>query len=283
MDFQKQGDEPLFPDILWNRPLVKNRGGRLLAIGGHSRGFAGISAVHQLAEAAGIGECLVAMPDSLTKLVGDAPGIISLPSSPSGSLGKAALGEILHTAADCDGLLLGLDLTNNSETAVLVESILDKAERPIMATEEALEVLPSSAKVVTDNPEAVVIGSLNAIINIANRNGLALQLRPEKQLIGRIEAVKQVADAGKCAYVILGREIIICDHGKVSVTPLRGDALAHPATQAVFAPFWLQNKSKRFEALTTAAFVLPKSLPSDQDLTYSQIASSIRTTLQHFS
>ncbi|HSX41124.1 MAG TPA: hypothetical protein VLF21_00595 [Candidatus Saccharimonadales bacterium] len=283
MNFLKQAEEPLFPDILWNRPLVKNRGGRLLALGGHSRGFAAIQAVFQLAEAAGIGECLIGIPDSLAKLVGDAPEIMGLPASPSGSLGKAALGEVLHTVADCDGLLVGLDLTNNSETAVLVESVLQKAEKPIMMTEEALDTLPGSAQVITENAEAVLIGSMNAIIAVANRNKLALQLRPEKQLIGRIEAVQQIADAAKCALVIIGREIIVCADGQTSITPQRGDASDHPAVQAVFAPFWLQNKSKRFEALTTAAFVLSKSLPADQDLTYGQIAGSIRTALQHFS
>lgn len=283
MDFEKQGNEPLFADILWSRPLTRNRGGKLVVVGGHSNGFATIQAAHQIAEASGIGECLVIMPDSLSKIVAGAPDTILVPSSQSGSIGKAALATILAEAEDSDALMVGIDLTNNSETSVVVESLLDRYRGPLIITEEALDSLPSSLSAATDNSKAVLIGSMNMIINIANRGGHALRVSPERQLLGRLDVVRQVANISNCALVILGREIIIASGGRLSVTPIQGLIQQYPAAQTGFAPFLLANSTKRFEALTTAAFILSKSVPSDSRLTYSQIARSVQTTLQHFS
>lgn len=275
----RQTDKPLFPDILWSRPLTRGRGGRLLAIGGNARGFAGIQAAHQLAEAAGVGECLVAMPDSLAKLVGDTPGAIFLPSSPSGSIGKSALGGLLLRSGECDGMLLGIDLTNNSETAVLTESLLQKYQKTLIVTEEALETLPSAATIATENEKAVIVGTMNALVSIANRNSLPIRVRPDKELIGRAELAQQAARASKASYVIIGREIIVAAGEKLSATPLRAAVPVSPALAAVFAPFLLQNVSRPFEALTTGAYVLTKAAADAKMPSYARIAAGVSEVL----
>jgi len=46
----------------------------------------------------GIGQCSVVMPNSLQKTLSSFDDTYFVPSSPSGSLGKAAIGEILQLA-----------------------------------------------------------------------------------------------------------------------------------------------------------------------------------------
>ena len=49
---------------------MRQRAGRLLLIGGHKGEFSLLQAIYQTTEAAGIGECVAVMPDSLRRTVG---------------------------------------------------------------------------------------------------------------------------------------------------------------------------------------------------------------------
>src|SRR5207253_2372681 len=90
MDYLKQGSEPLFPKVLWNRPVSRSGAGRLLVVGGHKDEFSSVQAIYQLSLAAGVGQCTVVLPDSLKTLLAGTPDSLFVPASTSGSLGKAA-------------------------------------------------------------------------------------------------------------------------------------------------------------------------------------------------
>src|SRR4051794_12583610 len=108
--FERQTDKPLFPDIFWNRPTMRSRGGRLLLLGGHKNQFDLVQAVYQMAEASDVGECVAVMPDSLRRTVGETGYTFFVPAAPSGSLGKASLAEITERAEDADATVVGLNL-----------------------------------------------------------------------------------------------------------------------------------------------------------------------------
>ena len=122
--FVRQGVEPLYPKVLYNRPITRAAGGSLLIIGGYSGEFVLPTGVYHLSMAAGAGECRVALPTSLAKIVGDAPGVAYVAASPSGSLGSEALGRLLELSEDADAISIGASLSNNSHTAILLERLL---------------------------------------------------------------------------------------------------------------------------------------------------------------
>ena len=63
--FDRQDGAPLYPKILYNRPVTRSGAGRLLAIGGHTGEFSLPTALYGFAMAGGAGECVVALPDRL--------------------------------------------------------------------------------------------------------------------------------------------------------------------------------------------------------------------------
>lgn len=88
---QKPG-EPIFTDILWNKPERREQSGRLGIIGGNKLGFAGVAESYSTALKTGIGEARILLPDVLKKSI---PTNITeahfAPSNLSGSLSRDAL------------------------------------------------------------------------------------------------------------------------------------------------------------------------------------------------
>lgn len=281
--FTKQTDEPLFPDVFWNRPTMRQRAGRLLLIGGHKAEFSLLQAVYQSAEAAGIGECLAAMPDSLHRTVGESGFGHFVPASTSGSLGKAALGELLDLATNTDALIIGANLTNNAETAVVIESLVTKLEQPVVITEEVIDILQFHPELITGNPRALVVTTMPGLFALAGHHHMPITIKPHGGVVGKIEILQQLAAISRCSYIVFDSEILVQASGKTSLTPLR-QPLSNLAGAVVgtAATFWVQHLQQPYEALTTAAFVLAAAMTSEP-ATYATLTKQISAALGRLS
>jgi NAD(P)H-hydrate repair Nnr-like enzyme with NAD(P)H-hydrate dehydratase domain len=286
MEFAKQTTEPLFPKLLWNRPVSKSGAGRLLVIGGHRDEFNDIQAVYQLALAGGIGAVHVVMPDSLRKLLGDVPDMSFVPASPSGSLSKSSLGEILHLAQDYDAIALGANLSNNSESAILAESILNKYSGPLIAFDECLRALKHQIAALTDRPHTLIVASMTEIFGIANNMHLPLNIK-DGGAINKLEIMEEVAEQGSADYLLIGRDMVVSSEQKLSLTTAVSSMnFFANASMAIASVFWTQNPSKPFEALTTAAYVLQQvraklTTTSDEALTTTEIQKAIAEVMRN--
>jgi hypothetical protein len=220
IQFAKQSGEPLYPKIIWNRPVSKARGGRLLVLGGHARSFSHVQAQYQLAVASGIGQCTLVLPDSLTKALGHLPDIVYAPSSASGSLGRAALGQILELAGTSDSILIGGDLTNNSETAVLVESLLAQYSGPVIVGDEAVAALAFNPQIVAERPGTTAVLSMGGVLALANALKLPLRLRPDGGLMGKIDLARQLSSRLAGTLAAYSSEIIVINSQHTTMTPL---------------------------------------------------------------
>lgn len=282
LEFVKQSDQPLFPEIFWNRPTMRSRGGRLLIIGGQKNEFSLVQAVYQMAEAAGVGEATAAMPDSLRRLIGETGFARFVPASQSGSLGRAGMGELMHLAEDVDALIIGANLTNNSETGIMIESLIRELDTKIVITEEAIKILKFNPDLITGNPNVLVIATMPGIFELANNHHMPITIRPNGGLIGKLEILEQLISISKCGYVVFDKEIIVASEGDVSVTELKEPLSDFPAAViGVAATFWIQHPSKPFAALTTAAFILSQAC-LQPPLAVNSIATTIRKTLSSF-
>lgn len=257
VQFLTQKDEPLFPDILWNRPTSIGRSGRLLIIGGHKHEFSQIQHIFEVAEASGIGEIKAAMPDSLRRLLPGVDAGFFLPSTQSGSIARSAMGELLHIASDFDAIVIGANITNNSETAIFIESIVRKSELPIIITEEAITILKFNPDLITGNPNILVVSTMPGIFELANNHHIPLAIKPNAGVVGKLQIIEQLVQISRCQYFVFDQESIAVAEGKYSLTSLNqsvSDASSVPIGLA--SAFWIQNRSKPFDALTTAAFIL---------------------------
>ncbi len=241
-----QTDKPLFPKVLWNRPINKTSAGRLMLVGGHKNDFQAVQAIYQFCVAAGIGQCTTVLPDSLRTLLQAFDDTYFVPSSPSGSIGKAATAELLHLATEYDGLSIGANLSNNSETAVVIERLVGEAQKPTCLYLDALDVFSFKPALITNRTDCLILATMPELFKLAGKLKVALAIRPERGLLGRVELAQQVAEAMKASLVCAGKELIVISGGQTSVTTDISARLGS-AVGGVCSVFWTQRQS--FESL----------------------------------
>jgi NAD(P)H-hydrate repair Nnr-like enzyme with NAD(P)H-hydrate dehydratase domain len=281
--FTKQGDRPLFPDVFWNRPTMRQRAGRLLLVGGHRGEFSLLQAIYHSAEAAGIGECIAAMPDSLRRSVGEAPFGRFVPASASGSLGKGALGALLQLGSDADALVIGANLTNNAETAVIIESLITKLEQPVVITEETIGILQFHPELITGNPRALVVTTMPGLFALAGHHHMPIAIKPGGGVVGKIEILQQLASISRCSYLVFDSELLVQAESKTSLTPLSQPLSTLPgAVIGIAATFWIQHQVQSYQALSAAAFVLAQATTA-APTTYAAITKQVQETLSQLS
>ncbi len=281
--FTRQDSAPLYPKVLYNRPVTRSGAGRLLVPGGHAGDFSIATSLHQLAMAAGAGECHVVLPDVLAKLVGGAPDTIFVPSSPSGSLGREALGRLLDLAEEADAVALGANLSNNSHTSMLIERLMSELERPVILFADAFTALQHHVQQFTDRPDCLVIATMPEIFKLAGQLGIAINIRPGGGLINKLEIIRDVAAVSRCHYAVYGTEIVAATRDELIVTPASYRLSLVPAAYyAVLAVMWLQNRARPHEGLATGAYILSQAsarLGDTERPSVSQLAQSISRAL----
>ncbi len=255
--FVRQEESPLFAKVLWNRPVSRNAAGRLLIIGGHSGDFSLVTGVYESSMAAGAGECTVVLPDILLKLLGGTPAAVFVPSSPSGSLGREALGRILELAEESDALCIGANLSNNSESAILVERLLQESNRPLIAFGEALVASQHHLPMLTERPDNLIIATMPEVFKLAGSLGVPISIRRDGGLVNKIEIVQSVRNAMQADLVVYGSEIIVAAGELPVITAVNYRLSLVPALYiGVLSVFWMQNAKDRRAGLSTGAYVL---------------------------
>ena len=284
-EFRRQTLAPLYPKILYNRPITRNTGGRLLIVGGHSGEFSLPTAVHQFAVAAGVGERTAVLPDNLAKLLWGAPGTAFAASNPSGSLDRAALGRILELSKETDAVAIGASLSNNSGTAMLTERLVSEVERPIVIFDDALIVLRQNIALVTNNPAALVILTMAEVFKLSGILGIAINIRRGAGLINKLEIIQHLAAASACAYAVFGTEIIVTSGAELTVTPINYRLALTPALfYGTLSTFWLQNRTQPAAGLTTGAYLIAQvgaALGDTDRPTATALAQALTNTLKH--
>ena len=278
--FERQIDQPLFPKILWNRPISRATAGRLLVVGGHQSGVALIQSTYQIAAAAGIGALTVLAPDALRSLLGGVPQIDYAPSTPSGSLARAALAQFIDASSYADTILLGIDASNNSETAILFESFITKFHQPLILADDALEVIAMTPDIIRDRPKTLLILSMQQLFKLAAKLRLPIQIRPDSGIAGKIEIVRDLGQVLKIDLALVGPEIIISVGEQASVTLLGSQpASLTAAALGTLSVFYTQNLRAHFEGLTTGAFLIKQAVESSDHASLADIAASLTKAL----
>ncbi len=253
---KQQVGEPRFPKLLYNRPISRHGAGRLLIIGGRRDYVGEIQAAYALATAAGIGECRVALPDSLVRLVGPSGTGEFVASGHGGVLAKISLGELLGLLASYDTALIGPSAGHNSETTLLLESLLQKSELPMVITGDGLVGLGSSVRAMSERPLTTVVCTMPELFKLAGKLGVGIQITADGGLRNKVQIVSDVAAAGLGSLVVTGPELICVEAGETTVTTITGNASdLTPGFAGVVASLLTQNPGKRQEAMVSACYL----------------------------
>ncbi len=252
---RQTAEQPLFPDLLWSRPENKLQAGKLLIVGGNSQGFAAAGAAYSTALKAGVGTARVLLPDSLQKMVGRVfeAGEYAA-STPSGSFGRAALAEYLDLSLWADGVLLAGDLGRNSETAILLESYLDKYSGQVTITRDVITYFGELPTVVLTRPRTLLVLSMSQLQKLGVSSRFTMAFTLSMDLLRLIENLHEFTKRYPIHIITKHLDtMIVAVDGQVSTTRLAQDCKIWRLQAATYASVWLlQNPTKPFEALTTA-------------------------------
>lgn len=290
--WQKQGSEPLFPNLLWAQPETKTTAGKLLIIGGTGQGFAGVAEAYQEAEKAGIGTARVILPYSLKKIVGKLfPGAEFAPSTPSGSFAASALAEFLDASSWAESVIIAADTGNNSETAQLFETFLTghtdqdlfrmssrTKPRDLFIDQEDLSTTPNGSSKSDREKRQFQVTLCGDCINSFLANPSIILDQPETTLVLTFDQLQKLAggahhpeaftsDMGLLLLVerlhgfnkLHQAHLIVTYENTVAVaadghisTTDRSDRPGTNTLAAHAATWWLQNQDNPYAALTTS-------------------------------
>lgn len=246
---------PLFPDIEWSRPENRARGGKLVIIGGNRHGFAAVASAYQDALDAGVGEVRAMLPDTFTKTIpANVTDTVFVPTNPSGGMSKEGLPQLKSGIAWAQAALLIGDSGRNSETAIVLETLLREFDSPFVITRDAIDLLRNSAEMLLTRPKTALVASFAQLQKLLQAVYFPKQLLFSMQLIQVIETLHKLSISYPAIIVTYHLEyLIIAVNGRVVTTPFgtpmtiwRGSV----ATRA--AVYWLQNPSRPLEAITTS-------------------------------
>jgi len=258
-EWQRQTKEKiLFPELLWARPQNNLQAGKLLIIGGSQQNFSSVAETYNQAAKAGIGSARVLLPQALQKVIGSFfPEAIFAPSTTSGSFASSSLAELMTEAAWADAVLLAGNLGNNSETAIAIESFVNKFNGVVIIAGDAIELLAPTIKTILVRPSTTVIVDfprLQRLLTAANYKTAVTSTLDFMQIVNILgDFTKQYSISIVTEYV---SNIVIATSGKVSTTKIV-EPLPNTTSLAAFSAVWLvQNPKKSFETLSTAAAAL---------------------------
>lgn len=250
---------PAFPDIEWSRPQNIRAAGKLLIIGGNAHGFIDVGMSYQNAIQAGAGTVRVLLPDILQKTVGRSIDTTEFAAStPSGSFSKAALNELLIHAEWADAVLLAGEFGRNSETAVLLESFVQKYNGPLTITRDAIDYFFQHTHLILDRPNTCIVASLGQLQRLAINSHFPHAITTSLDLIKLVEVLRDF-ESQHCAFIITHQSgtTYVAANKRVSTTKNgTNEEIWRVPTAAWATVYWLQNLQKAFEAITSSLLKL---------------------------
>jgi hypothetical protein len=258
MDYwHKQTTQPLFGELIWDKPENRQLAGKLLIIGGNAYSFAAPASAFEAAQNAGVGSVKVLLPDALKKSVG---AILENgeygPSTKSGSFSKTALAEWIDYANWSDGVLLPGDLGRNSETAIALEHFIKKYSGLITVTHDALDYFTSDSVKLLERSNTVIVCSFAQLQKMTISARFVHPLTFDMPIANIVENLHILTTIYPVAIVCRHNGIFFVSHdGEVSTTITNDTEGVWRVVTAARASVWtIQNPSKIFAALTCSVF-----------------------------
>lgn len=245
-------DKPLYSDLLWSKPINKSHAGKLSIVGGSASGFATSVNIYNEVLKAGIGQVKAVLPESTKKIVGNiSPDIVFAPTNKSGGFASNALSELIELGNWSDSIILAGEISNNSETTVMIESFISKQTDPMIIAGDSLDSMQSFYKLLLERENTILICSFNQLQKLITHSDSVHPLLSSIQLTNFVDFLHDFTRGKNTAIVTEhSGNIIIASNGKVSTT--KSDEIDLIKTASHCAVWIAQNPNKIFEALNCA-------------------------------
>lgn len=255
---KQTSSKPLYPDVEWNKPEQRSQAGRLGIIGGNKLGFAGVGEAYGVANASGVGETRVLLPDALRKTIPPVmTDVLFGATNPSGSLARDAHVEMKALSAWATGVLLVGDAGRNSETAILYEDFLKDYTGPLTITRDAVDLIKNSSSTIVERPDTLLVVSFAQLQKIFQNVYYPKVLTFSMQLAHVVDALHKFTITYPCAIMVLHKDyLIVASNGDVTTTEWQNPmAIWRGSVAAKAASYWLWNPSSVLMAATASIVV----------------------------
>lgn len=264
--WQKQGSEPLYSELEWNKPERRDQAGRVIIVGGSTHALNAPAKAYEHIKKQGIGEAKIALPEKTKKILGPTLlDAIFLPSTPSGELSQDGNEELLHSTQWADTVLCAGDVGRNSQTTILLESLLRSYAGNIVITKDAIDSMSNHPNALFERSNTVLVVSFSQLQRLIKNSGESKPLQFSMSLFQLVEYLHTFTERYPASITTLHENQIICAAGgQVSTTKIASN---HPDPQpwrlhyASLASCYLTwNPEKQFQALTHSAAILAHEL-----------------------
>jgi NAD(P)H-hydrate repair Nnr-like enzyme with NAD(P)H-hydrate dehydratase domain len=249
-------EAPLYDKLLWSRPENKLRSGRILVIGGSSHGFSKTVNSYERLLAAGIGQVTILLPKSVQKLLGHiSDDVIYCPNTDSGSFSSEALSDMLDFSNTSDGIFLSGELSNNSQTLVVIEKLVSRTSKPIIITDDSIDLALHFDPDLINRDNMIFAGTLDKVQKLLIKLKSTQSLTSNLALSNLVEVLQNFTTGKRLAIVTIHQDyVIVAREGQVVTTKIelsKSESINRLIYQS--ACWIIQNPNNKFEALSCAS------------------------------
>ena len=248
--------QPLFRDIIWNKPEQRALAGKLTIIGGNAHGFRDVFQAATASQKAGIGTQRILVPDILKRTLAKLwPEVEYASSTKSGGFATRALPNWLELANWSDGVILAGDLGRNSETEMLLERFLEEYHAVLTLAGDSVVLIQNTPQAAMANAQILITADLPRLQHLLTAVRYPTAIRLDMPLTQLVELLHGFSFAYPLSLITQqDNQIILARGGQVSTTPAKSITLLQAAAAATV---WrLQQPHHDFAAMTSAIFTL---------------------------
>jgi hypothetical protein len=249
-------EAPLYENLLWSRPENKIHAGKVLVIGGNKNGFSKTVNSYQGLLNAGAGSITVLLPKTVKKVLGHiSPDVIYCPDTDSGSFGPESYGDMVEYSSGIDGTFMPGELSNNSQTLVVIEKFISGTNKPLIASEDNLDLMLQLNNELLNRTNMIFIAQIDKLQKLLTKLKATQALTSNIALVNLVEVLHNFTSGKRLSIVTIhDGYVIVAKEGIVSSTKI--DVLKDLTVfkLANYCTCWVaQNPDSIFEALSCAA------------------------------
>lgn len=240
---------PLYPNLIWSKPENVSTLGNILLIGGNQYDFKNLATIYTSLSSLRIKNIKLVLPNILKKTLRlDSTIAEYLDSTPSGSLARKGLDNLLAFSSWADLIIIGGDLGKNAETRLLIEEFVSKNSKPLIYTQDSYFINPKA------NNLFVHINSLSYHQKFFNDIKSERFIKQKASLIQTIQSFHEISKTFPQALLTINENNVILSYDKKTVlTPIlcpEKDILNKLVSQTAF--YLAAFKDKTYPAICTA-------------------------------
>lgn len=252
--WQKQDDQPLFPDILWSRPEQKAAKAKVLIIGGHYGGFEQVSKAAAFCESFGVGILKVILPDKLAKSFAFAnDGFLFVPSTAEGELSLEAQEPIAEQLKSSDVVILPGDLGNNSQTSRVLTDLALKSTKKIVIYGDACKQLYSDINKILSRDNTAFVLEPGYLQQVLDKSTQAIAVTSSTGVIEAAQRLTELTNQIRASIVTqINQKVLAATDQEVVVSSSFPDLLDIACRVAILSA---EHQSMDMPTLASACYV----------------------------